>query len=196
MNLRPGISNSVFAGTTLVLLILAGVGFSLYLTTPHAPSTTTENMTETTTATMTEGMTSTEVVTSTVVSTSTAGAPEAIQFAPVPGQMVHDAWLLVEPTGSGEYAISVYAEGLESTQGSGNVYIVEATESSGMMSTIPLGPNATASEFETTSGGVGSYFVQLMQDPHSAFESVQIVFLQGMQMSNSTVVAVADLAMM
>lgn len=183
MKLRPGVSSVVFAGTTVALLVISGVGFSLYLTAPRAS------------AGMTETTTSTEVMTSTVTSTSMANSFEAVQFTPAPGQMVHDAWLFVEPTGGGEYAVSVYAQGLESTQGSGNVYIVEGTQSSGMMATSPLGVNASASEFETTSGGVGSYFVQLTHNPYGSYESIQIVFLRGMQMSNATVVAFATLTM-
>jgi hypothetical protein len=176
MKVRRGVSNAVFAGTAVVLLIIAGVGFTLYLTNSTTTHTTTENMTET--------------------STTMANSTEAIQFAPATGQMIHTAWLLIEPTGSGEYAVSVYAQGLESTQGTGSAYIVEATSSSGSMSTAPIGPNATASEFETTSAGVGSYFVVLMQNPYSSFENIQIVYLPGMQMSSAMVVATATLTMM
>ena len=177
MDMRRGISSSVFAGTTVALLIVAAIGFSLYFTAAHG-SVTTDNMTEV--------MTSTE----------TTNATDAIQFAPASGQMVHSAWLLIEPSGSGDYAVSVYAQGLESTEGTGNVYIVEATESSGSMSVVPLGTNATASEFETTSSGVGAYFTVLMENPYASFESIQIVLLPGMQMSNSTVIATATLTMM
>jgi hypothetical protein len=177
MKLRPGVSNTVFAGTTVVLLIIAGVGFSLYFVGPHSTVTTTDNMTETTSEAM------------------TASTTDAIQFTPATGQMVSGAWVLIEPTGSGDYAVSVYAQGLESTQGTGNVYIVEGTESSGSMNVVPIGPNATASEFETTSTGVGSYFVVLMQNPFSSFENLQIVYLPGMNMAGGVVVATATLTM-
>ena len=192
MNTRGGVSNAVFAGTTVVLLIIAAIGYRLYLTSAGSGHTSTELMTET------MGQTSTEVMTETMVQTSTVSSTpmEAVQFAPAVGQMVHSAWLLIQPTGSGEYALYVYAQGLESTQGTGNVYIVEGAQSSGAMSVIPVGPNATASEFETTAGGVGSYFVVLMQDPYTTFENIQIVYLPGMQMSNATVVATATLTMM
>lgn len=180
MKVRPGVSNAVFAGTSVVLLIIAGFGFSLYLTTPHSTVTTTETMAETMTST----------------ATTSAGSPDAILFAPATGQMVHSAWLLIEPSGSGEYAVSVYAQGLESTQGTGNVYIVEGAQSSGSMSMVPIGPNETASEFETTSSGVGAYFVQLMQNPYTSYESIQIVYVPGMQMSSAVVVATANLTMM
>jgi hypothetical protein len=175
MNVRPGVSNAVFAGTAIVLLIIAGVGFALYLTSSPATHTTTEVMTET--------------------STMTSNGTGAIQFTPASGQMIHTAWLLVEPSGSGDYAVSIYAQGLESTQGTGNVYLVEATSSSGSMTTAPIGANETASEFETTSAGVGSYFVILMQNPYTSFENVQLVYLPGMQMSNAVVVATAALTM-
>lgn len=183
MKFRPGVSNAVFAGTAVVLLILAGVGFSLYFTSSPQTQTTTENMTHTTT----------EVMTSAMAETATT---DAVQFAPATGQMIHSAWLLIEPTGSGQYAVSVYAQGLESTQGTGNIYIVEGAQSSGSMSEVPIGPNATASEFETSSAGVGSYFIVLNQNPYTAFENIQIVYLQGMQMSNAVVVATASLTMM
>ena len=182
MRKRSGVSTALFVGTSVVLLILVGIGFGLYFT--NSP----------TTQTMTENMTSTETMTQTAVA-STNGT-DAIQFTPASGQMIHSAWLLIEPAGSGDFAVSVYAQGLESTQGTGNAYIVEAQESSGSMSVVPLGPNATASEFETTSQGVGSYFTVLMQDPYTSFENVQIVYLPGMQMSNAVVVATASLTMM
>ena len=91
--------------------------------------------------------------------------------------------------------MSVHAEGLESTMGTGNVYNVEAASASGGMSVSPIGRNATSSEFETTSGGVGNFFILLGQNPYSAFENIQIVFLPGMQMGNGTVVATASLMM-
>jgi hypothetical protein len=173
MKVRRGVSNAVFAGTTVVLLILVGIGFSLYLTSPGT-HTTTENMTETT-------------------GTTETMAGNAIQFTPVTGQMVHTAWLLIEGAGPGDYAVSIHAEGLESTQQTGSDYIVEAQQSSGSMAVVPIGPNATASEFETTSAGVGNFFVMLMQNPFTSFENIEIVYLPGMQMTNATVVATASL---
>lgn len=176
MNVRPGVSNAVFAGTTIVLLILAGVGFSLYLTASSSTHTTTDNMTETTTTGTTE----------------MTGA-NAIQFTPATGQMIHSGWLLIQSTGSGDYAIAIHAEGLENTQQMGSDYIIEAQQSSGNMSVAPIGPNATASEFQTSSAGVGDYFVVLMQNPFTSFENIQIVYLPGMEMTNATVVATATL---
>lgn len=179
MKTRSGVTNTVFAGTAVVLLILAGIGFSLYFTASGNTQTMTSNMTETMTV------------------THTSNGTEAVEFTPATGQMIHSAWLLVEPTGmSGQYAVSISAQGLESTQGTGNDYIVEAAQSSGSMSTVPIGANATASEFETNSQGAGSYFVLLAQNPYSAFENIQIVYLPGMQMSNAVVVATATLTMM
>jgi hypothetical protein len=175
LKFRRGISNAIFAGTTVVLLIVAGVGFALYLTSSPASHTTTETMTET--------------------SSMTSNGTEAVQFAPATGQMIHTGWVLIAPTGSGDYAVSVYAQGLESTQGTGNVYLVEATSSSGAMATAPIGANESASEFETTSAGVGSYLVILMQNPLTSFENIQLVYLPGMQMSNAVVVATATLTM-
>ena len=195
MKVRRAVTNAVFLGTVVVLLIFSGIGYSLYFISMPAGHETsvmtvttdammvTESMNHTTTQTMAEGSTS-------------AVTESAVQFTPAPGQMVHSAWALIEPAGSGMYAVSVHAEGLESTQGTGNVYIVEATSASGSMSVAPIGPNGTSSEFETTGSGVGDFFVLLGQNPYSAFESIEIVYLPGMQMSNGTVVATASLTMM
>lgn len=190
MKLRSGVSTAAFAGTAVVLLIVAGIGFALYLT--NSPGTTTSVMTHTETMTETMSQTTTEMMTTSGSSTS---GTEAVQFTPATGQMMNSGWVLIQPTGSGDYAVSIYAQGLESTQGTGNVYLVEATGTSGSMTTAPIGANETASEFETTSAGVGSYFVILMQNPYTAFENIQIVYLPGMQMTNAVVVATATLAM-
>ena len=176
MQVRRGVSNAVFAGTTVVLLIIAGIGFSLYLTSAAVTHTTTENMTETTTAGMTETM-----------------AGNAIQFTPATGQMIHSGWVLIESAGQGDYAVSIHAEGLEDTSAMHSVYIVEAEQSSGNMSVGFIGPNATASEFETNGAGVGNFFVVLMQNPFTSFENIQLVYLPGMEMTNATVVATATL---
>jgi hypothetical protein len=176
MLVHRGVSNAVFAGTSIVLLIIAGIGFSLYLTSASTTHTTTENMTETSTTGMTETMTE-----------------SAIQFTPATGQMIHTAWLLIQPAGSGDYAVAIHAEGLENTQAMGSDYIVEAQESTGSMSVVPIGPNATASEFDTGSQGVGDFFIVLMQNPFTSFENIQLVYLPGMEMANATVVATAML---
>jgi len=39
--------------------------------------------------------------------------------------------------------------------------------------------------------GIGQYFTTLNQDPRATFESVLVVFLGGMEMSNATVIATA-----
>lgn len=183
MKVHMGVSNAVFAGTTVVLLVIAGIGFALYLTNSSPAQTTTESMTETMTHTSTATM------------TETANGTSAIEFTPATGQMIHTAWLLIEPAGMDQYALSVHAEGLESTQSTGGDYIVEGAQSSGSMSVVPVGPNATASEFDTASNGIGNYFVLLSQNPYTTFENIQIVYLPGMQMTNATVVATATLTM-
>lgn len=177
MTLRRGVANAVFAGTTVVLVIFASVGFGLYFTAPPSAQTTTQVMSETT------GVNATE-----------APAGRAVQFVPVAGEMIGSAWVVIEPTGTGEYAVSVYANGLESTQDMGGTYIVEAMRSSGSMATSPIGPSTAGSEFETTSGGVGSYFVLLPQDPYSTYENIQLWHVPGGQMSGSQRVATATLA--
>lgn len=195
MKTRTGVSNAVFAGTALVLVIIAGIGFSLYLTNSPSTVTTTENMTETMTQTSTTTMMETMTSTSTTTMMETSNGTSAIEFTPVTGQMIHSAWLLIEPAGMDQYALVVHAEGLESTQSTGSDYIVEGTQSSASMAVVPIGPNATASEFETGSNGVGNFFVLLSQNPYAAFEDVEIVYLPGMQMTNATVVATASLTM-
>ena len=182
MKFRAGVSTAVFAGTTVVLLILAGIGFSLYLTNSSS-HTTTENMTETMTETMTQ------------TSTSAMNGTDAVEFTPATGQMIHSGWLLIQPAGMDDYAVSVHAEGLENTQAMGSDYIVEGAQSSGSMAVVPIGPNATASEFDTNGNGVGNFFILLSQNPYSTFENIQIVYLPGMQMTNAIVVATATLSM-
>ena len=183
MKVRVGVSNAVFAGTTVVLLIIAGIGFAFYFTNSSSTQTTTDNMTETVTNTSTATM------------TETANGSSAVEFTPATGQMIHSAWLLIEPAGMDQYALSIHAEGLESTQSTGSDYIVEGAQSSGSMAVVPIGPNATASEFETSINGIGNYFVLLSQNPYTAFENIQIAYLPGMQMTNVTVVATATLTM-
>jgi hypothetical protein len=179
MKARTGVSTTVFAGTSVVLLIIAGIGFGLYFTSSSSAHTTTENMTETSTSVMTE----------------TANGTDAIQFTPATGAMIHSAWLLIEPAGMHDYALSIHAEGLANTQSTGSDYIVEGAQSSGSMSVVPIGPNATASEFVTGSTGVGNFFILLSQNPFSSFENIQIVYLPSMQMTNAMVVATASLSM-
>jgi hypothetical protein len=179
MDLRRGVSTPVFAGTVVVLVVIAAVGFGLYLTKSASANPMTETATETTTAT--SGATS---------------VTQASQFEAMSGQMFHTGWLLIQATPSGMYALSIHVEGLETTAGTGNVYIVEAEQSTGAMSVVPIGPNATASEFEVGSDGVGNFFLLLSQNPGMSFESVEVVFLQGMQMSGASVVATASVPSM
>jgi hypothetical protein len=183
VRVRRGISNTILGTVVVVLLITNAIGFSLYLTKPSNVQTMTDNMTETMTQTSTEVM------------TRTGNTSMAMEFTPANGQMIHTAWLLVEPSGVGSYALSIHAEGLENTLSTGSDYIVEGAQSSGNMAVVPIGPNATASEFETSSTGVGNFFILLDQNPYTSFENIQIAYLPGMQMTNATVVATATLSM-
>jgi hypothetical protein len=173
---QKGVPTQTFAAVVVVLVVIAAIGFGLYLTKPTA----TETMTETTTSTTTQS----------------GNATSAFQFTPAKGQMLHSAWVVVGRTESGQYTLAVYAQGLDTTQGTGNDYIVEGAQSSGSMAVVPVGANATASEFDVGSNGVGSYFTLLSQNPLTSFENIQIVFLPGMHMTNATVVATASLTMM
>lgn len=177
-----GVSMATFGVIVAVLLIVAAAGFGLYLTkSPNGEamaSTTTDLMTVTTTESM------------------SAPAVSSFSLAPATGQMVHDAWATVGFTASGEYTLTVVAQGLDATMGTGNVYMIEGAQSTGSMAVVPIGPNATASEFEVGSGGSGSYFVTFSQNPLSLYESIEIVYLPGMQMANATLVASASLTPM
>ena len=84
----------MFGGTVVVLLILAGVGYTLHFT--NVPSG--AGMTSVTTDTMNHTMTVTETMNQTVTQTVTESATP---FSPASGQMVHSAWVLSEPVGGG-----------------------------------------------------------------------------------------------
>jgi hypothetical protein len=198
MRLRSGVSTAAFAGTVIVLLAVAGAGFGLYLTKPAAAQSaggsTTEEMMQTTSEAMSHM--STEVMThSSEAMMGGANMSTALAFTRSPGQAFGGAWLLVEPTGTGQYALSIHAVGLENTQGTGSSYIVEATQSSGAMAMGPIGTNATASEFQTGADGVGNFFTLLSQNPYTSFEGIQILYLRGMAMSNATTVATVSFPM-
>lgn len=182
---RKAVSTTAAVLAVIVLLILAGAGFGLYLTKPSATSTTTEVMTHT------EVMNTTEVMTHTT-------AMAAISFIPAPNVImaegIHSAYLIVTPIGAGNWSVEIHAQGLEPTVGTGNVYIVEAQQKSGTMASAPItSQSPMASEFGVAKDGIGQYFTTLNLDPTGQFESIQIVFLGGMVMSNATVVATATL---
>ncbi len=121
-----------------------------------------------------------------------SAAPAAISFVPAHGQMFGSGWLIIASLGNGDYALTLHATGLESAS-MGN-YIVDAAQNSGQMATVPIaGSNATLSEFEADSSGNGQFFTVLMESPSSAFESVSIGYLPGMEMQNATDVATAAL---
>jgi hypothetical protein len=111
----------------------------------------------------------------------------SLALKPQRGQMIHGGWVILAPVGTGHYAVSVHAEGLEPP--SSGAYIVEGVMRTGNTNMVPIGPNATSSEFEANSAGIGSYWIVLMQNPRSSFEAIDILFLPGMQMTNATLVA-------
>jgi len=175
------VTTAVFGVTVAILLVVAASGFVLYGT----RSTMQETSTITTTDTMTQSA-------STSGSMNESAAPAAIAFVPAHGQMFGGGWLIIASLGNGDYALTLHATGLESA--SMGDYIVEAAQNSGQMATVPIaGTNATLSEFEADSSGNGQFFTVLMENPHSAFESVSIVYLPGMEMTNAMVVATAAL---
>lgn len=179
MKKSRGVTNVIFASTVVVLLIIAASGFLLYGT--RAATTVTSTTTEVKTQ-----------MTSTMEQSTTANQTVSVAFAPQAGQMFSEGWVLVAPVGGGDYLLTIYAKGLEGPA-MGN-YIVEGAERSGSMSTVPVaGTNDTLSEFDSGPGGVGMYSVILMENPCTQYESLSIVYLPGMQMTNATVVAMATL---
>ncbi len=180
---RNGVSATAFATSVIILVVVAASGFGLYATKPQFTNT----VTSTTTVEITQAGTITRTATNTVTE-------EAIPFSPEKGQIIGNAWLLVEPPSThGQFALSVYVPGLETTTGTRNVYIVEGVQLGGPMASVPVTGNATTSEFEVGSDGVGQFFVLLTQNPFTTFDNIQIFYLPGMQMLNATLVATASL---
>ena len=176
---RRAISNAVFGITVAVLLAVAASGFFLYGTRPAAQ----ETMTVSSSDTMSH--------TSSSAAMSETAAP-AVAFTPAHGQMFGNGWLIVAPLGNGSYAVTLHANGLEPAAMGG--YIVEAAQNTGQMAMVPIaGANATLSEFDADNNGNGQFFTILHQSPHAIFESVSIVYLPQMQMTNAVVVATAAL---
>jgi len=176
---RSAVSNIVFASTVIVLLVVAASGFLLYSQRSEMTETTTETMTQTS-----ESMSQ----------TTAAGQSAAIALIPAKGQMFSEGWLTTAPIGNGSYIVSLYAKGLESS--SMGDYIVEAAQNSGSMAVVPIGgSNATLSEFDANGQGTGQFSIVIHEDPASTYESVLLVYLPGMEMSNATSVATATLSM-
>jgi len=186
---KRGISNTIFASSVVILVVIAAGGFSLYASKPSVTST----VTETATATLTgPATTRTEVMNHTATMTEVAGSA-AIPFTPAKGQMIHDAWLIVALLGDGKYALSIHAQGLEGM--SMGAYLVEGTQHATNV-TVPLGgQNVTLSEFEADSHGNGQFFIILNQNPEKTYDAFSLVFLRGMQMTNATVAALAHVSM-
>ena len=118
-----------------------------------------------------------------------ANGSRALALQPKAGQMIHSGWVVIASVGSGDYAVSVHADGLEPPSSGG--YIVEGVSRTG--NTVPIAANATASEFDAGSDGTGSYWTVLMQNPTTSFEAIDLVYLPGMNMAQATVVASTQL---
>lgn len=112
-----------------------------------------------------------------------------VALSPQTGQMIHSGWLIIAPVGSGDYAVSLHADGLEGPS-SGN-YLVEGVTRGGNMTMVPIGGSATDSEFEASAGGTGYYWTVLMENPRTAFEAIDLVYLPGMSMAHAQLVASA-----
>jgi len=170
---RGSVSNGVFAITVAVLVVVASAGFLLYSSRP----------------TMEETMT---VTTSDTMSSNGSSGATATALVAAHGAMFGNGWLVVASAGNGSYIVTLRATGLEPA--SMGDYIVEAAQNSGQMATVPIaGSNATLSEFEADNAGNGEFFTILHEAPSSAYESVSIEYLPGMQMQEAMVVASASL---
>src|SRR5712692_7906838 len=114
-----------------------------------------------------------------------------LALTPKAGQMINSGWIFIAPVGTGGYAVFLHAEGLEPPSSGG--YIVEGVTKSVGMNLVPLGPNATASEFDASTNGIGNFWLVLNQNPSVKYEAIDVLYLAGMQMSNAAVVASASL---
>ncbi|HVB12831.1 MAG TPA: hypothetical protein VNE86_06835 [Nitrososphaerales archaeon] len=176
-----GISNLIFAGTVVVLVVVAAAGYGLYGISLTNHSSTFKTMS--TTTQMTE---------------TAQNQTSAYAFASKSGAMINSAWLLAVPIGMHEYAVSVHAEGLETSA----TYILEGALSSGKMATMPISSqsmtmNATsASEFQSNANGTANYWIVLENNPASIFENVQLYLVPGGMMENATIVATASFPVM
>lgn len=177
---RSGISNTIFAGTVAVLVVVAVAGFGLYA----VALTHTTSMTETMTSSTTESMASNQT--------------NAYAFSAHSGAMVNNALLLVGEVGMNEYAVSVHAEGLESN----GTYILEGALTSGSMQTVPISSESMtmnetgASEFQSNSNGTATYWIVLDSNPATTFENIQLFYIPGGMMSEASLVASVTFAMM
>ena len=120
-----------------------------------------------------------------------ANTSKALPLTPHPGAMIHTGWVVITAVGSGDYAIVVHAEGLEPPSSGG--YIVEGAQRTTAMNVVPIGANATASEFDAGTDGVGNYWTVIMQNPTTSFESIELLYLPGMNMAQATLVASVSL---
>jgi hypothetical protein len=118
-------------------------------------------------------------------------ATRALSLQPKAGQMIHSGWVIIASVGSGEYAISLHADGLKPPSSGG--YIVEGVQRNASLKVVPIAANESESEFDAGANGAGSFWTVLMQNPNSSFEAIELVYLPGMNMAQATVVASAQL---
>lgn len=126
-----------------------------------------------------------------ITSPQSTNTSRALALAPHPGAMIHTGWVIITTVGNGDYAIVVHAEGLEPPSSGG--YIVEGAQRTTAMNVVPIGANATASEFDAGTDGVGNYWTVIMENPTSSFESIELLYLPGMNMAQATLVASVSL---
>jgi hypothetical protein len=183
-----------FATTIVALIILAAIGFGLYVTNyGRAGNSTSVIMTSLETS-----VSASESSTQSPSGQTSSSTNEAEMFSPSSGAMISNAWLLTAELGMNEYALSIHAEGLEH----GGDYIVEGTLASSTMATVPVSSESStmnstsASEFTADMNGTATYWIILNQSPSTAFESIQVLYLPNMSMQNATTVATVSLTRM
>ncbi|MHB8567226.1 MAG: hypothetical protein ACYC7D_12660 [Nitrososphaerales archaeon] len=188
-NGKKAVSNTILSAAVIILIVAAASGFGLYATTASKTTTSLNTVTVTTTNVRTEMMTAGMMNHTT--SEPMSNITYAYQFNGSSGSMISSAWLLDVPVGMHEYAVSVHAEGLEPNE----TYILEGDLASGSMAVVPISTQSmnmnttSASEFQTNGNGTGNYWIVLGSCPSTTFESIQLLYLPGMEMQNASTVA-------
>jgi hypothetical protein len=114
----------------------------------------------------------------------------AVPLTPTNGSMPpHDVWFIVAPTGIGDFATVLSAQGLEQN----GSYLIEGVTRGGSMNAVPIAGNAADSEFVPDMYGNGLYWHILMSDPRVTYEQVELLYLPNMQMSSAQQAASASL---
>jgi len=160
------------------LLALSAVGFGLYLSKPGVISTSSQVVTQSITVTK-------DII--------PRAEMNAIPFLPQYRQSVHDAWLLFAPDQNGSFVLSIHAEGLSPTLGTGGSYLVRGLMVNPSVVWVPIGRGIVNSTLQADASGVGNFYVVLSQNPELVYESIQI---DRQFASNSTLIVIATASLL